>query len=526
VSDLNLSLPGETIIRKVQISAPHGQDALLTRLRVESTLQAAALLPPGLSPSAILVIKRVVDPHLGRLTASRPEYAATQTWARTFELHVAALSKQAARPLFEPVPSDAQAVLFADQAELLACLSLNWLDGSLSAHWWWHSVFPNADFSRLIPSVFVEYALYIPATLEILARIGRVAEFSQALDAPSARAMFAALLCAFDLSFLERSILVPDLPQVAQKKTHIQDDVFDSGGQFIPVHAGLVSQPDNPFSTIAPEVTLISGLSPEVQNLLGVALMLRRAPALLRSKAFAARLAATWRAGGMQPVGVVESSRSGDDSPISTPASQHNIQQVEHQQEPALLREAYLSPTPVVRVTQTNFGGVFYLLNLAVYMEIYDDFTRPANSGWDLQPWDLLAMLGRHWLGEAFEADPLWTLLAQLAGRDPSNSPGADFMPPPDWEMPFLRFGLPAAPADLSWLEQLAHHLRVRLELALGFDDPLRLLDQPAQVFISSTRLDVYFSLATHPLEVRLAGLDRDLGWLPAAGYAIFYQFE
>jgi hypothetical protein len=543
---LSLHLQGETIIRKVQISAPSRQDVLLARLRVESALQAASLRPPGLPPSAILVIKRVADPHLGRLTASRPDYAATQTWARTFDLHVAALSKRAARPFHGPVASDAQAVLFADQAELLACLALNWLDGSLSAHWWWRSIFPNADFSGLIPSAFVESAPDIPAALEILARIGRVADFSRRLDAPLARAMFAALLRAFDLPALEQALLIPDSPRVQPKKSQIQDIVVGLGGQSAPAQASPAAQPDNPFETMAPEVASIPGLLPEAQNLLGIALMLRRAPAVVRSEEFAARLTA-WQAAGRpiraraarttmdgpvrtqtvqedaQPVGVVEPAKSGEDSPLPTFASRQNIQQVEHQQKPAALHETHLSPTPVVRVTETSFGGVFYLLNLVVFLEIYGDFTRPDRPGWDLSPWDLLSLLGTHWLGDEFKADPLWTLLADLAGRDPKDPPGADFHPPPDWKTPFLQFG---PPPEQPWLEQLAYILRARLTLALGFDDLPRLLAQPAQVFISSTRLDVYFSLAAHPLEVRLAGLDRDLGWLPAAGYAIFYHFE
>jgi hypothetical protein len=542
---LSLPLQGETTIRKVQISASRGQDALLTRLRVESALQVASLHLPGLPPSAILVIKRVADPHLGRLTASRPDYAATQTWARTFDLRVAAISKQAARPLYGPVSSDAQAVLFADQAELLTCLALDWLDGSLSAHWWWRSIFPDADFSRLIPSAFVESAPDIPAALETLARIGRAGDFCQRLDALPARAMFVALVRVFGLPSLERAFLAPDSQRVQPKKSQIQDVVVGLDRQSFPARAGPAAHPDNPFELMAPEAASIPGLLPEAQNLLGTALMLRRAPRLIRSEEFAARLTA-WQAAGrpsrarvawqamdspirtqtandVKPVGVVEPAGSGEAPPLSALAPRQNTQQVEHPQKSAALHEKHLSPRPVVRVTETSFGGVFYLLNLVVFLEIYGDFTRPDRPGWDLAPWDLLSLLGTHWSGDEFKADPLWTLLAHLAGRDPKDPPGADFHPPSGWETPFLQFGLlPEQP----WLEQLAHILRARLALALGFDDLPRLLVQPAQVFISSTRLDVHFSLVAHPLEVRLAGLDRDLGWLPAAGYAIFYHFE
>ncbi|PKN92447.1 MAG: hypothetical protein CVU44_15040 [Chloroflexi bacterium HGW-Chloroflexi-6] len=535
---MNLFQPGETIIRKVQLSVPAGQDALLTRLRVENTLQAASLHPVGLPPSAILVIKQVADPRLGRLAASRPDYAATQNWARTFNLRVGRLAARAVRPLVQSVPPDAQAVLFADWAELLACLALDWLDRSLWARWWWRSIFPRADLGRLIPTAFVESAPDLPAALETLLRLGRAPDFARRLDAASAREMLLAVLRAFDLPALERALFLPDPPRVEQERSRRQDvpvarnqpqDVAVAYHEKkIPERTDPVARPENPFETIAPEASSMTGLLPEVRNLLGVALMLRRAPAVVRSEEFAVRLTA-WQAAGsplraqMFPAapaaGVSGSAQGGEDVPV---ALAENIRSAASpSRQPG--GETIVSPAPLAQVTQTDFGGVFYLLNLVVYLEIYGDFTRPAQPGWDLSSWDLLSLLGGHWLGDEFKTDRLWLLLADLAGRDPQDPPGADFHPPPGWEAPFLQFGLLP---DRPWLEQLAHILRARLALALGFDDLPRLLSQPAQVFLASTRLDVHFSLAAHPLELRLAGLDRDLGWLPAAGYAIFYHFE
>jgi hypothetical protein len=37
--------------------------------------------------------------------------------------------------------------------------------------------------------------------------------------------------------------------------------------------------------------------------------------------------------------------------------------------------------------------------------------------------------------------------------------------------------------------------------------------------------VDAYFSIATHPLAIRMAGLDRDPGFLPAAGKDIRFHF-
>jgi len=43
---------------------------------------------------------------------------------------------------------------------------------------------------------------------------------------------------------------------------------------------------------------------------------------------------------------------------------------------------------------------------------------------------------------------------------------------------------------------------------------------------VTPSRLDLHFSLAGHPLEIRLAGLDRDPGWVPAAGRTIAFHYE
>jgi hypothetical protein len=43
---------------------------------------------------------------------------------------------------------------------------------------------------------------------------------------------------------------------------------------------------------------------------------------------------------------------------------------------------------------------------------------------------------------------------------------------------------------------------------------------------VTATRVDVVFELKRLPLEVRMAGLDRDPGWVPAAGRFVAFHFE
>ena len=80
------------------------------------------------------------------------------------------------------------------------------------------------------------------------------------------------------------------------------------------------------------------------------------------------------------------------------------------------------------------------------------------------------------------------------------------------------------------WLGCLLPYVRARLCAALGVNGAGALgrlvCEHGARVSVTATRLDVTFSLAGLPLEVRLAGLDRDPGWVPAAGRRVAFHYE
>jgi hypothetical protein len=80
------------------------------------------------------------------------------------------------------------------------------------------------------------------------------------------------------------------------------------------------------------------------------------------------------------------------------------------------------------------------------------------------------------------------------------------------------------------WLEWLMPYVRARLRRALGLeaygDLSRSLCEHRARVLITGTHLDVFLLLQDLPIEVRFSGLDRDPGWLPAAGRFIAFHFE
>jgi hypothetical protein len=49
---------------------------------------------------------------------------------------------------------------------------------------------------------------------------------------------------------------------------------------------------------------------------------------------------------------------------------------------------------------------------------------------------------------------------------------------------------------------------------------------QRATILLTEVHLDIFFALSEHPVEIRLAGLDRDPGWVPAAGRFVRFNYQ
>ncbi len=242
------------------------------------------------------------------------------------------------------------------------------------------------------------------------------------------------------------------------------------------------------------------------------------------------------------------------------------------------------------RGVDTEYGGVFFLCNAALALNLYADFTRPLDRGLELALWDFLALAAMDLGGPAVRQDPLWPLLAELAGRAPGQRPGAGFAPPNEWRMPvewllpfageaadwtweadavrlvvrhparfvvldllrddmavdeqlhvqLERYNMPSIrqavrcrrdPATplARWRSWVMSYLGRRVARALGDVHWRRacrmLLCLPGRIELDAERLNVHFSLERLPVVVRMAGLDRDPGWIPAAGRDVRFHF-
>jgi hypothetical protein len=162
---------------------------------------------------------------------------------------------------------------------------------------------------------------------------------------------------------------------------------------------------------------------------------------------------------------------------------------------------------------ETAFGGVFFLLNVALALEFYPDFSRPLDACLDVNIWDFLAILGDRFTQGKLCSDPIWKTLARLAGRGDPEDPGA--------QNPWL-----LAPGE-AWIDALAAQVTDFLVRSLDLENAAEFLCHlPAFVTATPTHVDVFYSMQTHPIEIRIACLDRDPGWIPAAGRYVAYHFD
>lgn len=520
--------------------------------------------PPALPSAAILLVRQL---------QARGNWAGRQPhmdWSMATRNVLDRLLQAAARPASGSVPANVPAVLFADQAELLACLCRDWLAGQIGL-WWWRSLFPaGIDGARLL-GLLAQHSPLLPAVLRRLHYSRLATALLLALPPQAPAQLWSALLHDFAL---------PDWPAALPVAAAVA--LID---EVAPV--SLPPAPWQPFLPVA------DGLSPAAEMLLGVALQLAIDASGVHKPGFAMALAAWWQAQAVTPPAIVAAAATVVASPLpasgatvvlpdrvaGAAADLPEMTEPAHgvAADPAILAQsltlaaagsaapllaqlavtpdtyssaepdavaaepagagalaAILAPAPASRVG-SDFGGLFYLVNLALSLQLYGDFSQPRRPGIALPLWDWLALVGERLLGRALRDDDVWPLLAQLAGRSPGSEPGSGFAAPIDWQLPpdwrdWLDSEPPAAFGSLAqWLDWLTPLLLARLAFAL--DCPQQevgalLCRQRAQLEVSEGRLDIHLRLDELQIEIRIAGLDRDPGWIPAAGCGLRFHFQ
>ncbi|MGO9428665.1 hypothetical protein [Rhodoblastus sp.] len=300
--------PNRTWIAKLRV---HGamSEASPLHLALSGAIGRADLRPPGLPPAAVLIVRRMADPLPGRFPR-RPRVNPSAAWERAARDQLAGLYRRAARPGHGAAAPGAEAVVFADEGELLASLALDVASGRMRERWWWRSLsgsfLPAAP--RSLAHLLGDRATSAPAALALLARQNRAVDLVRALTPSEATRVLTAVCTAHGLSSVAAIVASPrassDRSEAAPRTVSLGEADDKDGAEPLP---GTGARPEDATPRRARRLSppwakwVASGAVPAELDearacLLGVALALHDRPEAVRSAAFALELQ-HWRSG-------------------------------------------------------------------------------------------------------------------------------------------------------------------------------------------------------------------------------------
>lgn len=555
------------------------------RLRLSHLLSTADFQPSGLPPRAILLIRRV--------QVARPldleQVRVSREWEQALRAETTSLLQHAARPYRGIVPADAPAALFADEAELLACLSLWLVRPAPELLWIWQAgVSPRIPFlnSEELTRRLCRSARAVPAALELLAQWDDMrVPFLAALSESQVEAIFQTVAFEFGLSVTCRELSFPNVALPLDEGGANREEAVNRQGATYPTgtdrSVGVPSRPheqntgDN-SSQVTPEVTRLpawlgaiersgSRLTPSAQALLLLTAAIHRAPtlphaaqslqALSQYAAQRRQESATDEKTYPQEAGPLEYSAredtrssavaspgvetettpagftSADDMSQPSGVASNPLDQASRQEARVLEPDAAES-SPAVRsviLSQSapwnGLEGIRIRLGGAFYL--LNLFLRlDAPACFD----------ARFACSEHLTRWGLVQLLAQYLLSHEANTfavETTDYADDPLWPLLARLDGrLPEAPVAphlpdrTQTLQIVLESLRARLANALNGAQEAAMLRVPTIVYVTRVHLDVVMSLQHISLPARIAGLDANPGWMPDLLRVVAFHFE
>lgn len=297
------------------------------RLALERTLGCADLMPSGLPPDGVLLVRHIRQ----SIPAEARRGAQGVMWADAVRERLGQLHKSAAIPRRGRVPADAEAILFADRAELLASLARDLMDATAWRHWWWRALLAKwrGDLgpSAATTAMLADEAERLPAVMVTLHSWGDAGTVLRSLGRSDLKHLLAVLAEAHGLTVIagaiqqfERHTVPPDAHAESplagdtddDHSAHYQSDDIDrasvsSGQRSEAVRAGISAGDDVPQHTLAGDATrdacqhvaeiagtLPSRLSTGAALLLGLSAALTREPWRARDAAFQRAALSQW----------------------------------------------------------------------------------------------------------------------------------------------------------------------------------------------------------------------------------------
>lgn len=276
---------GQTQIGLLRASGlPH--DSVAARLALSSALGRAELHAAHLPPPAVLIVRHLALPAVNAQAVRQGAGRVDPAWERAAGERLAAVYRRAVRPALEAAPAQCDAVLFADEAELLAALALDISQGRAQGRWWWQAFrrrWGGLAPDRL-PAVLVEWPQALPAALRLMHQQDRAEPVLRALAPRQARQVMDVLWRAF-------GVAPPDLSG-AWPASSEPPAAREAAGAGATSPAG---HPPAPWRDWLPDSAVTAALAPECLCLLGSALALAHAPAAAQAPAFRAAVVRWWQ---------------------------------------------------------------------------------------------------------------------------------------------------------------------------------------------------------------------------------------
>jgi hypothetical protein len=276
------------------------------RLAVASLLSTAELRPMGVSPAAILIVRKMADPLPGRLAPHRRAIRIDTAWENAFQRALVAIYRHATRPAQGRIPTSANAVLFADEGEMLACLALDISRGVAWEHWWWKALLRTLPSSAADGLTFLlcSKARYVPAVLNHLAEWRQALAVLHTVSPEQAMTVLSAMTRAYSMadfhadSDAAREPLPPEKQNLATSRTVTPTSAASKSRSGDPIHQrpyiASVAPVKAPWERWLPARHLLQRLGKERASLLGVGIALYREPALVRNSDFLHTLHSWW----------------------------------------------------------------------------------------------------------------------------------------------------------------------------------------------------------------------------------------
>jgi hypothetical protein len=474
-------MAGEVRIARLRLHAGAGPG------RRDGYAAARALdLDLGAADHSVLVLRRLSVPATDR--------AAARDRVRT-------LRAGARRPARERVEPGCQAVLFADEAEALACLSADLVSGRASGQWYWPAAVRAAPAPAALARLWLGEARWVPAALERLARSSPAEAVAavQLLPESQAQAVLEAVLEAFDVPARHGwpSRVAADPGPDPDRAPAGTGDNGPAGPR--PTASRLLEA--------AERIALGSSLRPSGRTLLAVGLTLAADPAAAHRPALGPEL------GDLLATTASGTATEGRSRPAGDINVQKPFPETTNEAGPAAAdprdsrgdRPGPLRPASERRDREedspvsTRFASVLYAVTLMTWVGL--PRTAPEDAPEGESGWATVEALGR-WLLRPRSAsernDPVWGVLAGLDGR-------------PDGEPTRVRLG--------------GHTRRAELLLGRHGISPA-VFARPGLVIASRTHVDVVLGLDQIDLSARASGLDQNPGWVPVLGRIVSFHFD